>query len=141
MIPRVPKLHGHRQVVVRGTVIEVTPAKTATGFFSWLKNDIPAVVRINIDDEPYRRLQNILTRATEGRGIVQTFGIGWNVPDPVPSSGNRVWVTFGYAGSFETFFEGAPIISYKRLEIIEDEWDTREDELTTDEPALPLKVA
>jgi len=141
MLPRAPMAHGRREVIVRGTVVAIIPAKPATGFFKWFKQDIPAEVRVKIDDEPHYRLQNLLSRTTEGRGIAQTFGIGWNIPKPMPSMNNRVWVTFGYAGSLETYFEGAPIYSYKGLEVIENEWDTRDGELVTNEPVLPLKIA
>lgn len=133
-----PRAHGSGRVVVRGTVVSVTPAKPASGLFRWFKEDALPLVIVKIDDEPHRLLMDMFRRRTEAGGVAQTFTIGWNMPDELPAQGERAWVTFCYAGPLENFFQGAPPISFGGIETIRDERDSRDGELVEQQLSMAI---
>ncbi|MBX4192331.1 hypothetical protein KW798_02480 [Candidatus Parcubacteria bacterium] len=135
---RMARAHGHKQVVVRGTVVKATPTQSPTGIFRWFKRGTLANIRIEIDSTIHERLQSLLRGSRESRGVEQVIDIGWGLEDPIPNEKDRVWITFSYASELEMFFEGAPSVSLKNVEVIKNERETKPDELVNDEPCLPV---
>lgn len=129
-----PAQHGSCEAVVRGTIVEIVPAKPATGWFKWLRRSEPVGIRVRIDDEPYSALE----RLVPGR-VTQIFSVGWNILEPMPVREDRVWVTFGYASEVETFVRGAPPFSLKGVKMIQDERETQPNEIGISDQ-LPLRL-
>jgi hypothetical protein len=128
-------------VTVRGTVTQVEPAKPATGWFKWLKEDTPARFHVRIDAGAHQQLCAHLKERAQGRQVAQIICIGGNLIDQLLLEADRVWVSFSTSYEHESHFFGRPPLDFNSLEIINNEKDVHQHELIDDEPPLPLAAA